>query len=185
MIKKLLWETFLFGLAMGVISCAGIESIQKREEIYGKAIPVIQQSFAAKQIWRGQTWKVYLNASDPDGDMKDIVCTIDQPGVGTYPVSITKISEENQKQFSGYIYLNTQTFYDLTFVNLTLTVQIQDKAGHYSQPALFPLLLSATSQQEPPPSGVFKEADLGPIMIHLRSIQDGDEPGSHGGVFFR
>ena len=184
MIKKLLWKAFLFGLAIGIMGCTGLESIQKREEIYGKAIPVIHQSFAAKQIWRGQTWKVYLNVSDPDGDLKDIVCTIDQAGAGIYPASITKISEENQKELSGYIYLNTQPFYDLAFENLTLTVQIQDKAGHYSQPANFPLLFSATSQQEPPPSGVFKEADLGPIMIHLRSIQDGDEPGTSRGIFY-
>jgi len=186
MINKLLWKAFLFALALGIITCAGLESIQKREEIYGKAIPVIHQTFAAKQIWPGQTWKVYLNASDPDGDMKDIVCTVDQPGVGIYPASITKISEENQKELSGYIFLNTQVLtFDLTFENLTLTVQIQDKAGHYSQPAMFPLLLSASSQQEPPSPGVFKEVDLGPILIQPRSIQDGDGQGYYREIFFQ
>jgi hypothetical protein len=182
--KKLLWKVFLVGLALGIITCAGSESIQKREEIYGKAIPVIHQSFASKQIWRGQTWKVYLNASDPDGDMKDIACTVDQPGVGIYPVSMIQISAENQREFSGYIYLNTQTFHDLAFVNLTLTIQIRDKAGHYSQPAIFSLLLSTTSQQEPPPPKVFQEADLGPIMIYLPSIQDGNALGFQQGIFF-
>jgi hypothetical protein len=184
MIKKLLWKVFLFAWAFGIVSCAGLESMQKREEIYGKAIPVIHQTFAADQIWPGQTWKVYLNASDPDGDMESIVCAIDQPGVGIYPASITKISEENQKELSGYIFLNTQVLtFDLTFENLTLTVQIRDKAGHYSPPAMFPLFLNASSQQASPPPGFFKEIDLGPIMIQLRSIQDGNERGFHRGTF--
>lgn len=184
--KNIFKKIFLLCLAAGIVSCAGMEPVQKREETYGKAVPVIHQAFAAKQIWPGETWKVYLIASDPDGDMKNIVSTIDQPGVGTYPVSITKIQEENQKEFSGYVYLNTQSFDDLTFVNLTLTVQIQDKAGHYSQPVTFPLLLSATAQQqETPVSGVFQEASLGPIMIQLRTIRDDGGPGFERGIFFR
>ncbi len=163
-------------LAAGLMSCAGLEPIQKREEIYGKAVPLIRQSYAARQIWPGETWKIFLIASDPDGDMKNIVCTIDQAGVGTYRVSITKIQEENQKELSGYIYLNTQSVDDLDFVNLTLTVQIQDKAGHYSEPSTFPLLLRSTSVQEPPPPGIFQEVNLGPIMIQLRSIHDDGGP---------
>ncbi|MCJ7495779.1 MAG: hypothetical protein MUP68_16330 [Deltaproteobacteria bacterium] len=39
--------------------------------------------------------------------MKYIVCTIDQPGIGTYPVSFTRIKEENRQELSGHIYLNT------------------------------------------------------------------------------
>ncbi len=177
---NVLW-TFL---AMGMMGCAGLEPIQKREEIHGKAVPVIQRSYASGQTWPGDTWKIYLIASDPDGDMKNIVCTIDHAGVGVYPVSITKIREGSQKEFSGYIYLNTQSPDDLNFVTLTLTVQVQDQAGHYSAPAAFPLLLSGTSVQAPPPPGVFQEVDLGPIMIQLRTIRDDGGPFDRG-IFFR
>lgn len=94
--KRIIFLNALFTfLAMEMMGCAGLEPIQKREEIYGKAVPVIRQSYASGQIWPGETWKIFLIASDPDGDMKNIVCTIDQAGVGIYPVSITKIREGN------------------------------------------------------------------------------------------
>jgi len=170
-------EAILFG-AMGIMGCSHHPMmIEKQEEKFEKAAPLISQSFASPRVNPLETWKVYLIASDPDGDMKNIVCTIDQPGVGTYPLSFIRIQDPNQKQLSGYIYLKMPPFEDLNFVDLTLTVQIQDRAGHYSPPAVFPLSINNTFQQEPPPPGVFKESDLGPIMIQLRTLRDEDGPG--------
>jgi hypothetical protein len=183
--KKFLFQIVLFGLTAGAFGCAGLEPIEKREAVYGKASPVIHKSYAANQIWPGETWKVYLVASDPDGDMKNIVCTIDQPGVGTYPVSMIRIAEGRKNELSGFIFLNTQSLEDLTFVTLTLTVQVQDMAGHYSQPAAFPLLLTGTGQQEPPQPGAFQEENLGPIMIRLRTIHDDLGSPFDRGIFFR
>jgi hypothetical protein len=170
--KKILFQVLLSSLALGAYGCIGLDPIEKREAIYGKVSPIIHQSYAATQVWPGDTWKIYLIASDPDGDMKNIVCTLDQPGVGNYPASITRIAEGRQKELSGFVYLNTQSFESLTFVTLNLTVQVQDMAGHYSQPAVFPLLLTPSGQQEPPPPGVFQEENLGPILIRLRTIHD-------------
>lgn len=86
---------------------AAFESMANNRENKRKIISVITQSFASTSLGAGDTWKVYLNASDSDGDMKYIVCTIDQPGIGTYPVSFTRIKEENRQELSGHIYLNT------------------------------------------------------------------------------
>ena len=171
MYKKIIAVVALLFLTMG---CAALGGMEVREEKYGKSIPVITQSFASKQLRPGDTWKVYLTASDPDGDMKNIYATIAQPGMAGYPVSITKIKDGDRKDLSGYIYLNTVGVQGLNFVSLTLTVQIQDKAGHFSQPAVFPLSLSFSSQQQTPSPGIFPEKDLGPIMITLRSAFDGD-----------
>jgi len=169
MSQKILFLFTLFCLAMG---CAALEPMQVRESKYGKAVPVIHQSFASKQLRPGDTLKVYLTASDPDGDMKKIICTIQQPGVGIYSVSITKIKEENRKELSGYIYLNTFSAptQQLNFITLTLTVQIQDMAGHVSQAASFSLSFNYRFLQEPPPLGTFQEKDLGPIMIELKGL---------------
>jgi hypothetical protein len=146
----------------------------------GRGTPLITQSFASKQIGPNDTWKVYLKASHPDGKMKNIFSLIEQPGVGTYSASITRIKEENRKELSGYIYLNTLgPGNQLNFVNLTLTVQIQDMAGHFSAPAVFPLSIYTRFTQEGPPQGVFKEQDLGPIMIRLSTI-DGGVSGDFG-----
>ena len=63
---------------------------------------------------------------------------------------------------------------DLNFVNISLTVQIQDNAGHYSQPTVFPLSFHLTFQQELPPPEIFKENELGPIMINLQTPGEGE-----------
>ena len=138
---------------------------------------MISQSFASPQIAPGRVWKVYLKASDADGDMKEFVCIIHQPGVGTYPLSITRIREGNQKSLSGYLYLNVTAFRNLDFVELTLTVQIRDRAGHFSEPVKFPLSINSRHAQESPPGEVFQENNLGPIMIDLRPVTEDDRPG--------
>jgi hypothetical protein len=177
MYKKIIAVVALLFLTMG---CAVLGGMEVREEKYGKSIPVITQSFASKQLRPGDTWKVYLTASDPDGDMRYIVSTIDQPGKETYPVTFTKIKEGDGKDLAGYVYLNTVGVQGLNFVSLTLTVQIQDKAGHFSRPAVFPLSLSFSSQQQTPSPGIFPEKDLGPIMITLRSAFDSDNQNGSG-----
>ncbi|MBP1723562.1 MAG: hypothetical protein H6Q44_1267, partial [Deltaproteobacteria bacterium] len=154
--------------------CAAMEPIEVREKTYGTAPPVISQSFASKEARPGDTWKVYLKAEDPNGDMKRIFCTIDQPGMGTYPVSDMRIKEADRKELSGFIYLNIPGRRDLDFVSLTLTLQIQDMAGHLSQPAVFPLALNPRATRESPPPGTFPEKELGPVMIQLRTpFEDG------------
>ena len=93
------------------------------------------------------------------------------------PVSITRIKEDDDKNLSGYFYLNTGNDHPLNFVNLTLAVEIQDKTGHFSGPAVFPLAFNPRSVQQTPPAGVFQEKDLGPILVTLRS-SDGDHDGN-------
>ncbi len=136
--------------------------------------PVITKIFASPHLRPGETWRVYLIASARDGVMKNIVCTIDQPGVGTYQPSITRIDPSRGKELNGYIYLPTSVSDRLDNVTLTLTVQIQDTAGRYSNAAQFNLEMNYTYQQEPPPPGVFQENDLGPIMIPVHGLRERD-----------
>ena len=158
-----------------IAGCAALEPLEVREKMYGKGVPVITQSFASKEIRPGDTWKIYLSAHDPDGDMKQIVCEIEQPGVGVYPVGYIRIKEDERKELAGYIYLTTLhvNYSSFNFINLTLRVEIQDRAGHYSPPVFFPLSFNALHRQEPPHQNVFKEHDLGPIMIQLRTVDGG------------
>jgi len=141
----------------------------------GKTPLVIVQSFASKEVRPGDVWKVYLKASDPEGRMKYIFATVSQPGANPYPVSIIRIKGENQKELSGYIYLNTIPAAQSNFFNLTLslTVNIQG-AGGFSQPAVFPLSFQERATQGAPPEGVFKEQNLGPISVTLQTVSGGD-----------
>lgn len=165
--KRILVSVLLLGWVLG---CASLGGIEEREKIYGKAAPVITASFASKELRPGDTWKIYLQASDPDGDMKQISCQLFQPGMEEYFPRFLKIQEENAKELSGYISLNFQGqsgLGDLISAYPILTVQIQDKAGHYSEPVRFSITFNPRSTQEPPPAGIFKEQNLGLAMIRL------------------
>ena len=165
---------FWVGLAvLGFMAMSCAAMTMTGEEKYGKSVPVITEAFASKELIPGHTWKVYLKASDPDGDMQYIVSNVYQPGWGDYPLSRTRIKEETRKELDGYIYLNTlipEGYEFLNFFTIRLTVQIQDKAGHYSNPVVFPVTFNYRAVQEPAPPGVFKEQDLGPILVNLHSF---------------
>ena len=148
------------------------------------AAPVITSHFASLDLRAGDTWKIYLKASDSDGDMKYILATVKQAGVGVYPVSFTRIREENRQELSGYVYLNTMggsSYSSLTFYGLTLTLWVQDRAGNFSDPVEFPLTFgSRVEAQAVPPAGAYQEQDLGPVMVFLRSMSAQDQTGNSG-----
>ena len=173
--KKILAVFVFLFLAMGFSTLMAAEG---QEGANVKAVPVITQSFAAKEVKPGDTWRVYLNVSDSDGGLKNIYAVVDQLGVGQYPVSIIRIKGQNNKELSGYIYLDTYNPYaTLEFTPLQLTVQVQDRAGRWSAPAVFPLYIHSRATQEAPPQGIFKEDDLGPVMVELHGILGGAGPG--------
>jgi hypothetical protein len=161
----------LIVMLMMALGWAFLERMPAKAAMGDKGIPAIIQSFAPAQIRAGDVWKVYFKASTPEGKMKYIFATISQPGVSTYPVSIIRIKEENAKELSGYIYLNTAPARLPEFFNrsLTLTVNIQGEGGQFSQPTVFPLFFQAKPTPEVPPEGIFKEQNLGPIMVTLKT----------------
>jgi hypothetical protein len=145
--------------------------MEEKEKMYGKNPPVIKQSFASNQLRPGDQWKIYVLASDPDGDMETMIAVVDQAGMGSYPVSYTKIKGENAKELSGYFYLNTSGPYGSVFLNnleLTVSIQMKDKAGHTSQTVTLSVQLLGGHTPKSPPAGVFGEKELGPIMVVLR-----------------
>ena len=154
-----------------VVGCATTMNFEEREKAYGKEASVIAETFASKQVRPGDTWKIYLKASDPGGDMHRILAVVNQPGFGPYPISLTKIQGGNGKELSGYVFLNTSGPYGTewqNFLTFSVTVQIQDRAGHFSEPVSFPLSFQDRYTQDPPPPGKFKEESLGPILVVLR-----------------
>ena len=152
-------------------ACAGI-GMAEREKTYGKTTPVITASFASERVTQGEKWLVYVNASDPDGDMDKIGCSIVQAGGGPYMDVWIKVPDDQRQNLSGYIYLNTEG--PRGFISIKLMVYVADKAGHRSKPAVFHLSFNANerSRQAPPPAGLFAEKDLGRIAIALETEED-------------
>jgi hypothetical protein len=175
--KKILTGMLVFlNIAFGYVLVAGASAAEK-------ATPVINHSFASKEVRPGDLWKIYLKVSDPNGEMKNIYAMVTEPGIGQYPLSIIRVKNGERKELSGYIYLNTfSPNFPLDYVTLTLTVQVQDRSGTFSEPAIFQLAMDSRYSQEAPPQGVFKEEALGPIMIQLRT-PGGDDGRSGSGNF--
>jgi hypothetical protein len=135
--------------------------------------PVVTHFFAAQEIGPGKTWKIYLRATDPEGEMKAIYATVDQPGRGPQAAGPILIPGDQRRDLSGFLYLNTSGQQGLAFLNLTVTVQVRNRAGRFSPPVSFPLALNPRAPQENPPPGIFQEKSLGPIMVTL-------DPGTGG-----
>ena len=147
------------------------------------ASATITQSFASEEIVPGDTWKVYLKASDPGGKMKYIYATVEQAGGMAYPVSMTRVGFDDRKELSGYIYLYTENAgRSMEYVSLRLSIYLGDGAGNFSQPVVFPLTFSPRAVQASPPAGVFKEKNLGPIMIQLRPVANDGNSASFTGI---
>lgn len=145
----------------------------ENEGVEGNEGPKINHSFASKKIYPAETWRIYLSASDSNGNMKYIFARVEQAGLGAYPLNIIRISKKYQKELSGYLYLNTASVKDLlNRTDFKLTVQIKNQKGDFSQPVVFPLEIQSVYHQEKPPSGVFKDEALGAINVRLASIND-------------
>ena len=150
--------------------CSACESLEVKELKYGKAPPVIEQSFASKAMKKGDTWRMYLRASDPDGDMKTIIAYFERgAGGGTTAVSHTRIEENDRQEMNGYLYWYPGPDVD-GFPEMAMTIQIEDMAGHFSKPVSLPLRIQLSGSQELPPEGAFQEKELGPVMITLRPV---------------
>jgi hypothetical protein len=133
--------------------------------------PIITASFAQKELRLDDTLKIYLKASSVDSSLKAIYVIVEQAAVGVYPVSITPIRGDQQKELSGYLDFSTISTMGSSsaFLTLNLIVQIQDSKGRFSEPVVFPVELKPRVSPEDPPAGVFAEKELGSIMVRLRA----------------
>jgi hypothetical protein len=150
--------------------CSAFETLEEKEQKYGKKSPVIEQSFASPTIRKGDTWEIYLKAFDPDGDMKTILAYLEREIGGSTPsVSHTRIKETDRREINGYIYWYPGPGLDV-LQELVMIIQIEDLAGHLSNPVSLPLRIQFFGSQESPPEGVFQEIELGPVMIFFQPM---------------
>lgn len=134
--------------------------------------PVITHWFASERVNRGDIWKIYLEASDPDGDMRHFVCVLDQVGYGPYPAEYVVVKREHREKLKGYLRFFTSAGMGLQmseWTRFSLTVYIRDRGRLTSNKVILPLVLSQGAKQGPPPPP-FDSAPLdilGAISIEL------------------
>ncbi len=143
--RKLFWLLSLFlGVFLFTVSVGRAEPlfpyIVSGQVKPGTHAPKITHSFAVEKGYHGYILKIYIEAEDPDGDMALIGTEISRPGVGYYPTSWTVVKPQYQKQFRGYIQLNT---FDFTKqpregAYITLKVSVIDRTLNESNVVVFP-----------------------------------------------
>ena len=112
--------------------------------------PVINFAWAQESIRQGEDWRIYISATDPDGDMFRIYCRVNQTGGDNYRPDITRIKKEMEGKLTGYLVLRTYSSQDFSGVSLTLTLIIEDRAKNESQPIVLPLTFNGERMKPPP-----------------------------------
>jgi hypothetical protein len=163
-------------LGIALTGCATYKTAPNVPQDFEDA-PKILNYGAVDRIRGGQTWRVFLAAEDPNGDMDRIVFRMRQPG-GQEPYRdfVRRLQREDMQSFSGYFYLYTprQSRQNLWGLTLTLTARIWDQVGYASEEISLPLKFVGSKVEQPVPEGFTEnERAMGPIMIRLYREGDG------------
>jgi hypothetical protein len=127
--------------------CANLDPPQPE----GDHPPVIDDWWASPTATWNETWRLYIKAHDPDGDMWDVDFRIDQPGVMYDPGQII-LPEEARSEMEGYIsWLMPPMRRTMLDVELSMTVRIMDWNRNQSRSIIVPLTLGQAPQKDPPP----------------------------------
>lgn len=174
-------RTLIFFLSACVILPLGCRHVESAPG----SPPVITHWFASERINRGDIWKIYLEANDPDEDMRHFVCAVDQVGYGPYSPQYVVIKKGHRKKLKGYLRFFTSGGMGLQMSEWTrfnVTVYIRDSGRLTSNKVVLPLVLSQGPKQGPPPppfdSGPLDR--LGAISIELIDPSRGPRAFYHG-----
>jgi hypothetical protein len=146
----------------------------------GGSPPVITHSFASEELSHGDIWKIYLEAHDPDGDMRQFVCAFTQVGYGPYSSEYVIIKKRHRERMKGYLVFPSYVGDRLSeWTQLSLIIYIRDKGGNTSNKVVFPLVLSRGAKQgtPPPPFDIGDLDKLGTIPVELIDPQRGNGNG--------
>jgi hypothetical protein len=135
--------------------------------------PVITASYAIEAGYYGYSWKIFIEANDPDGDMSRIAVEVEQLGYGRYPTDWIMVKSPYRKNLKGYLQWNTfssRAGHLREWTYITLKVTVIDKAGNESNVAIFPFEFISGAPRETKPPAPFNEGGsprLGYIHIDL------------------
>ena len=160
-------------LSLIVWGCGASTQYGTETQVDNPDAPVIIDYYAAEVIRPGATWRVYLHAKDKNGDMRDIACVLVQRGHGTYPTSVTRLSERHREEVAGFLFLRTPVDNNLRKDSFTLRVLVRDEQGNRSKRLELPLRFGRGSEQKTPEKWKEKgDVRLGAMKVTIRSSFD-------------
>jgi hypothetical protein len=146
--------------------------------------PVIEGYYASKTVSAGDTWKIFLRAKDPEGDMLYIACMVSETGYG--PVNSVEIplTGKDRAEFSGYLAMpiEVEDPFEVAGINLTTTILIRDGQGNASQSIQLSFTLDGESEQAVPPQWqAAAKYHLGDIFVDPSAFTSRGEQGGNRG----
>ena len=164
---KALLIPVLMALSLVMVCCT--TSPERGDQPVGSP-PVITHSFASKEVSHGDIWRIYVEANDPDGDMRYFAYTIRTSGRGRRG-DYVRIKKGDRATMLGYLRVFTSPPGDplAEWAHLTLTLYIRDRSGKASDKVTFPVALSRGVKQAspPPPFDIEGLKWLGQIWVEL------------------
>ena len=152
----------LLVLVLGLmVFCATKDSIAQAQG----AKPVIEKVWVSPVTPTGTLLKIYIKASDPDGDMKWLYISAGvgkQSVLGAVPI---RLKGESAKSLNGYVYWDSSRV-TAGKVSATAEFSVEDTKGLESEAKSVTLELKKGKdvKAEKAPSD-FQEKEIGPIMM--------------------
>ena len=138
--------------------------------------PVITSSYATTKAFHGDDWRVYVEANDPDGDMRYFVYTISTSGRGGRGEYV-RVGKDNRAKILGYLCVFVAPPEDAIgeWAHFELTLHIQDSRGNTSDKVTFPAALARGVKRDSPPLPFNTEGlkCLGRIWVAFRGPRGG------------
>jgi hypothetical protein len=104
---------------------------------------IVNFAYAPEKIQPGETWKIYLSVTDPEGKMFQVVGRVNQPDNRHKP-SLIYLKKGMEKQFTGYFALPTRHFSDV--IDFDLELSILDRSGNVRKTLRFPVEIGRSTE---------------------------------------
>ncbi len=163
-------------------SVSGFLIPQREGPVGEKHRPVIRAIAAQNEIGIGHLWKIYIHATDPDGDIDQIYVYFAQPG-GSY-TSIPLVLRRPVKEINGAVLTWTTlagSGFQMGAIYASAEIRVEDRAGNISEPKTIEFTLDSFGPKDkfvPPPPFV-KDLVYGQVDFPIQS--EDDLVGDNGG----
>jgi hypothetical protein len=149
-----------------------------------KNAPCLEHAAAFDRGYYGTILRIYLEATDPKGEMLQIATRARQAGYTVYPTDFIMLEPQYREHFKGYIQWNTGDSRAARlpeWTQLTINVSVMDRSGKMSNAFEFPFTFETGTGEPPPPPSPFQGElpRLGYIRIHLVNPEEMDRDHGH------
>jgi hypothetical protein len=156
------WMTFkevllIAAIITGVLGCAPSAGRVKEglRGDHGPNAPRIEETFAVKEIKPRSVWRIYLNGSDPEGDLRFVNASV--AAIWGMSQIRVRIASDQSDSASGYVAFDSRALSEFSPPWLQVWIALEDRAGHRSEAVEFRCTFTAGAVHQRPPEGVFAE----------------------------